>query len=63
MAPASSRSGPVQLTLKDKDTTKASTSFTYVDDVQIHNDAERPAHSREGRSSQSEGEDSRTRLY
>ena len=35
MAPASSRSGPTQLTLKDKDTTKASTSFTYVDDVQI----------------------------
>jgi hypothetical protein len=36
VAPASSRSGPIRLTLRDKDTTKASTSFTYVDDVEIH---------------------------
>ncbi|CAH0369713.1 unnamed protein product, partial [Pelagomonas calceolata] len=35
VAPASSRSGPIRLTLRAKDATKATTSFTYVDDVEI----------------------------
>ena len=50
VAPASSRSGPVQLTLKDKDTTKASTAFLRMSMMwkSTHNDTEsRRTHGRD----------------